>query len=234
VSFLGGEGLYDALAFISLFLHIFHSVFYPFATPSPFVLPLSLMAYPNGLFSAFSFIGFLLCLIPLYWHLEGKFRPTLASTHNRLTTLAPLAWNVGTSLFMAWAGLGCLNAFINSVVWNSSVANVAPVWCDICLLHFVLSVPSAVTDSCDFALVIASRFMIGLNVGLPAALLVINRRLYKIASRTATISTKDDKRRANYVDLAIGLSIPFLQMVLGGSTLVSLRLLSDRIFRDHC
>ena len=30
------------------------------------------MAYLNGLYSAFSFIGFLLCLIPLYWHLEGK------------------------------------------------------------------------------------------------------------------------------------------------------------------
>jgi hypothetical protein len=31
------------------------------------------MAYPNGIFSAFSFIGFLFCLIPLYWHLEGIF-----------------------------------------------------------------------------------------------------------------------------------------------------------------
>jgi hypothetical protein len=41
---------------------------------------------------------------------------------------------------MAWAGLGCLNVFINSIVWNGTVANLAPVWCDICLLHFVLSV----------------------------------------------------------------------------------------------
>ena len=43
---------------------------------------------------------------------------------------------------MAWAGLGCLNAFINSVVWNGNVENVAPVWCDICLFHLVLSVLS--------------------------------------------------------------------------------------------
>lgn len=129
------------------------------------------MAYPNGLFSAFSFIGFLLCLIPLYWHIE--------------------AWNVGTTLFMAWAGLGCLNGFINSVVWNHSIANVAPVWCDI-----------------------STRFMIGLTVGLPASLLVINRRLYKIASRTDVITTKAERLRAVYVDLAIGLSIPLLQMIL--------------------
>jgi hypothetical protein len=36
------------------------------------------MGYPNGLYSAFSFIGFLLCLIPLYWHLEGIFVRRLA------------------------------------------------------------------------------------------------------------------------------------------------------------
>ena len=42
---------------------------------------------------------------------------------------------------MAWAGLGCLNVFVNSIVWNSTVENVAPFWCDICLLHFVFSVP---------------------------------------------------------------------------------------------
>lgn len=31
------------------------------------------MSYPNEIFSAFSFIGFLLSVIPLYWHLEGIF-----------------------------------------------------------------------------------------------------------------------------------------------------------------
>ena len=33
---------------------------------------------PNGVFTAFSFIGFVLCTIPLYWHLEG----TLKHSHN--------------------------------------------------------------------------------------------------------------------------------------------------------
>ena len=60
--------------------------------------------------------------------------------------------------------------------------------------------------------------MVGLSVGLPASLLVINRRLYKIASRTEAITMKADRRRAVYVDLAIGLSIPFVQMLLREST----------------
>ncbi|KAH9068115.1 STE3-domain-containing protein [Lactarius deliciosus] len=129
------------------------------------------MAYPNQIYSAFSFIGFLLCAIPLYWLLE--------------------AWNVGTCLYIVWAGLGCLNFFINSVIWNSSVANVAPVWCDI-----------------------STRFIVGLQVGLPAALLVINRRLFKIVSSTAVVKTTAEKRRALFVDLAIGLGIPLIQMPL--------------------
>jgi hypothetical protein len=32
----------------------------------------STMTYPNQIYSAFSFIGFIFCVIPLYWHLEGK------------------------------------------------------------------------------------------------------------------------------------------------------------------
>jgi len=129
------------------------------------------MTYPNQIYSAFTFIGFILCAIPFYWHLE--------------------ALNVGTCLYIAWAGLGCLNAFINSVIWNSSVQNFAPVWCDI-----------------------STRFIVGINVGIPAALLVISHRLFKIASRTATFSTRAEKRRALIIDLAIGLGIPLVQMPL--------------------
>ncbi len=70
--------LFSGRSYIALILlHISHP-FHPFATPLSFALPPcnpSLMTYPNALFSAFSFIGFLLCLIPLYWHLEGNFRP---------------------------------------------------------------------------------------------------------------------------------------------------------------
>jgi hypothetical protein len=68
--------------------------------------------FPNYVFSLFSFVGFLLCMIPLPWHLE--------------------AWNTGTCLYMIWAGLGCLNLFINSIIWNGNAFLKAVVWCDIC------------------------------------------------------------------------------------------------------
>ncbi|KAI5983301.1 pheromone A receptor-domain-containing protein [Pisolithus marmoratus] len=66
---------------------------------------------PNWFFSACTFIGFILCTIPLPWHLE--------------------AWNTGTCLYMIWTGLQCLNLFINLVIWYSNVLNVVPIWCDI-------------------------------------------------------------------------------------------------------
>ncbi|KAF8553269.1 STE3-domain-containing protein [Imleria badia] len=62
---------------------------------------------PNWLFSTCAFISFLMCMIPLPWHLE--------------------AWNTGTCLYMIWTGLAALNQFINSVVWNSDVVIRAPV-----------------------------------------------------------------------------------------------------------
>ncbi|KAH9990938.1 pheromone A receptor-domain-containing protein [Russula vinacea] len=66
---------------------------------------------PNQLYSAFSFIGFVLCTIPFYWHLE--------------------AWNTGTCLYMIWTGVGCLMQCINSIVWNGNIINRVPVYCDI-------------------------------------------------------------------------------------------------------
>ncbi|GLB44322.1 putative pheromone receptor [Lyophyllum shimeji] len=129
------------------------------------------MSIPNEVFITFSFIGFLLCCIPFPWHLE--------------------AWNTGTCLYMAWAGLGCLNVFINAVVWNGNAINWAPVWCDI-----------------------SARFIVGLSIGIPCASLCINRRLYHIASVRSVTTTKAEKRRAIMVDLAIGLGIPILVMIL--------------------
>ena len=50
----------------------------------------------------------------------------------RVSHLYKAAWNTSTCLFMVWTGLGCLNSFINSIVWNKNIMNWAPVWCDIC------------------------------------------------------------------------------------------------------
>jgi len=101
------------------------------------------------------------------------------------------AWNVGTCLLMAWLSLGSLNAMINAIIWNHNIINWAPVWCDI-----------------------STRFLVGLNVGLPAAVLVIMIRLYKIASLTKASMTPAEKRRDVIIDLAIGLGIPLIQMPL--------------------
>ncbi|KAF8809921.1 STE3-domain-containing protein [Phlegmacium glaucopus] len=101
------------------------------------------------------------------------------------------AWNSGTCLFMIWVAIACLNQFINSIIWHNNAIDWAPIWCDI-----------------------STRLTVGISVGIPAASLCINRRLYKIATcRTATI-THAQKRRAVLVDLAIGLGLPALQMPL--------------------
>ncbi|PPQ94357.1 hypothetical protein CVT25_000685 [Psilocybe cyanescens] len=61
---------------------------------------------------------------------------------------------------------------------------------------------------------IATRLTVGISVAIPAASLCINRRLYKIASCQAATITYAQKRRAILIDLAIGLGIPALQMIL--------------------
>jgi len=69
------------------------------------------MAYPNEVFTGFSFIGFVLSVIPIYWHLE--------------------AWNTGTCMYMIWTALACLILFVNSIVWHHNMIDGAPVYCDI-------------------------------------------------------------------------------------------------------
>jgi len=101
------------------------------------------------------------------------------------------AWNTGTCLYMASTALACLNGFINSIVWNKNVTNWAPVWCDI-----------------------SSRYIIGVSVAIPAASLCINRRLYLITTVQSVTKSKAEKHRDVMVDLAIGLGIPILEMIL--------------------
>lgn len=164
-------------------------------------------AYPNEIYSAFSFIGFLMCAIPFYWHLEGTWRiriigSCILRTHG-------IAWNTGTCMYMAWTGLGCLIQCINSIVWNGNTVNRAPFYCDIgelldalCREHTLTLRYSTVT-----------HIQIGLNVAIPACSLCINRRLYKVAKINAVMVTRSEKRRAIMIDLLIGVGIPVLQMI---------------------
>ncbi|PCH42926.1 putative fungal pheromoneG-protein-coupled receptor [Wolfiporia cocos MD-104 SS10] len=119
--------------------------------------------------TAFSFIGFVLVTIPLYWHLE--------------------AWNVGCVLYIFWSGSQNLIQFINMTIWKDNVINSAPVWCDI-----------------------TTRWRMASGIGICTASLIINRRLYKIATVSAVSVTQRDRRRMIYIDLAIGL-IPSILVV---------------------
>ncbi|KAJ7189820.1 putative pheromone receptor [Mycena pura] len=81
---------------------------------------------PNAVFSTFSFLGLVLSLIPLRWHLE--------------------AWNVGTCMFMIWTALGNLIFFINSIVWSGNVIDWSPTYCDISthlLVGLNVAIPAA-------------------------------------------------------------------------------------------
>jgi len=71
------------------------------------------MSAVNTAFSVFSAIGFILAIVPLYWHLES--------------------WNVGTVIYMVWTALACLVHFVDSILWNGNAINWAPVWCDIAI-----------------------------------------------------------------------------------------------------
>ncbi|TFK87807.1 fungal pheromone STE3G-protein-coupled receptor [Polyporus arcularius HHB13444] len=101
------------------------------------------------------------------------------------------AWNSGTCYFIFWTFLGCLNQLVNSIVWRNNALNVAPIWCDI-----------------------STRIIIAASVGIPAASLSINRRLYLISRCRAATVTIRDKRRAIFVDSMICLVFPLIYLVM--------------------
>ncbi|KAJ8474657.1 hypothetical protein ONZ51_g7062 [Trametes cubensis] len=125
--------------------------------------------YP--LFPIFAFLGFVLALIPLPWHFQ--------------------AWNAGTCIYMLWAALASLVEFVDSIVWNGSLKDVAPVWCDI-----------------------STKFLIGAGVGIPASSLCIARRLYKLTSVRTVSVTRKEKLRNVYIDIAIAIGVPVIVMAL--------------------
>ncbi|KAJ7453723.1 pheromone receptor, partial [Mycena latifolia] len=101
------------------------------------------------------------------------------------------AWNSGTCFYMIWTALACLNQFINSVVWRDDMVNRAPVWCDISI-----------------------RITMAASVGIPAASLCINRRLYHIASVKSVSISPAEKRRAALIDTLICVLFPLLYLPL--------------------
>ncbi|KAJ6468598.1 putative fungal pheromone GPCR, STE3-type [Mycena vulgaris] len=101
------------------------------------------------------------------------------------------AWNSGTCFYMMWAALACLNQFVNSIAWKDDVLNKAPIWCDISI-----------------------RIIMAASVGIPAASLCINRRLYQIASVKTVSITPAEKRRAALIDTLICVLFPLVYVAL--------------------
>ncbi|KAJ7585827.1 pheromone receptor Rcb2 B44 [Mycena floridula] len=97
------------------------------------------------------------------------------------------AWNSGTCYYMIWASLACLNQFVNSIVWAGNAINHAPIWCDISI-----------------------RIMMGASVGLPAASLCINRRLYQIACVQTVSVTRKEKLHAVLIDTGLCVVFPMV------------------------
>ncbi|KAJ7080050.1 hypothetical protein C8R44DRAFT_653867, partial [Mycena epipterygia] len=71
--------------------------------------------------------------------------------------------------------LSCLNQFVDSLAWAGNTLNSAPAWCELCA---------------SFYHSIAFQTL----MGLPAASLCINRRLYHIASVRAVVITPAEVR----------------------------------------
>ncbi|EIW56740.1 fungal pheromone STE3G-protein-coupled receptor [Trametes versicolor FP-101664 SS1] len=125
--------------------------------------------YP--LFPLFAFLGFVLALVPLPWHLE--------------------AWNSATCYYMMWASLACLNEFVNCVVWARDAIDHAPAWCEI-----------------------STRLTIAASVGIPAASMCINQRLYNISRVQAVMVTRAEKQRAVLIDSLICVLFPIIVVAL--------------------
>lgn len=123
------------------------------------------------------------------------------------------AWSTGVCMYMIWAGVACLNQFINSIVWNGNAIDFAPVWCDICE-----SFSSTVSDiHVKVDAYSAAKLLIGTAVAIPAASLAINRRLYHISSgfiSNSVIFSKSKRRHDVLSDLCICLGLPLLEMIL--------------------
>jgi len=92
---------------------------------------------------------------------------------------------------MMWSALSCLNQFVNAVIWSGNALNSAPAFCEI-----------------------STRITIGASVGIPAASLCINRRLYSIARVRAVVIGDAEKRRAIFIDTIICVLLPVICMAL--------------------
>ncbi len=104
-----------------------------------------------------------------------------------ILTRAFAAYNVGTCAYMIWVGLGCLNLFINSIIWNGNAIDSAPVFCDICEFALLGSRSRPRLNKRS-----AFRLTLAMDVAIPICSLVINRRLFFIATSDTVVASRKD------------------------------------------
>lgn len=84
-----------------------------------------------------------------------------------------------------WVGIGCLNLFINAILWDGN-AILKDVWfCDIC--EYLHTISNRSSDR-----ILATRITLAMNVAMPICSLVINRRLYFIATSDTVLASKKE------------------------------------------
>ncbi|GFZ49116.1 hypothetical protein JCM24511_06866 [Saitozyma sp. JCM 24511] len=120
---------------------------------------------------------------------------TIFSGLGMVLVLLPLpmhlrAGNAGTVFNIAWLFAGNLVFFVNTIIWWDSDANIAPVWCDISI-----------------------KILNGLQVGLSASVLCINRRLANIATSPNVVTAHRRKRVDLAIDIILCTAVPGLAMV---------------------
>ena len=159
---------------------------------------------PNWFFSTCAFIGFVLCMIPLPWHLEGNFIvPNYHTFSNVLLSLEH-----GHLPVHDLDGLGVLEPIHQFRGLEFGCHQQGPGL----VRHLYVSLPFFIGASHHSRT--AAHFMVASAVAIPAASLCINRRLYQIASVQSVTKTRAQKRRDVIVDLAIGVGLPIIGMIL--------------------
>ena len=71
-----------------------------------------------------NFLSFFLVCIPLF-----------------STPILSGPWDIFVFIFSLSTALSCLKTGINAIIWSNNINDVAPLWCDICMMHIPWSCP---------------------------------------------------------------------------------------------
>jgi len=93
--------------------------------------------------------------------------------------------------YCIWTVVGNVIYLVNSIVWAGNMGDPWRFWCDL-----------------------TTKLMVGLSVGLPVSSLIINRRLYTIATIRQVNVSRSDSRKSMWIEAAIAIGFPVIIMIL--------------------